>query len=35
MIWTMAIICIKEIAKTMLWCLKKLLRIIARVAEEN
>ena len=35
MIWTMAIICIKVVAKTMLLCTNKSLRIIARVAEEN
>jgi len=35
MIWTMEIICIKEVAKIMRWCLRKSLRITARVAEEN
>jgi len=34
-IWTMAIICIKVVAKTMLLCTNKSLRIIARVAEGN
>ena len=34
-IWTMEIIYIKEVVKTMLWCLKKLLYIIARFAEES